>query len=273
MKAVDQNPPIFTLISGLYLAGLYLAGLSPATTATPTASVRRLGSSTAGVGLHTIVGVVRLGIRETGGSRFGIQDSGFRTGASKFAIRDSGSRIHGVGFDVELGHLRKRGELVSSSLVRSSSLFRAEIRLGFSFGLEYRSRRSGCALRESALAPALAYSRRRWDWRRDQPRPIEPHSRILRLDGPLHLFVERRTADFDPRRRAKPVQDAGRASTGPAWRRPIFPRLHEGVVLVAASVAREPQERGRFHFFPVLLARFSLSFFPGPSSFCLISFP
>src|SRR5439155_17580734 len=57
-----------------------------------------------------------------------------------------------------------------------------------------------CLFSEPPLAPALDVDGRRRNWRRQQARPVEQNARVLRLNSPLELLVERRPPDLDPRR-------------------------------------------------------------------------
>ncbi len=101
----------------------------------------------------------------------------------------------------------------------------------------------GRLLGPSAFAPMFGVGR--GNRRRQQARPVEPDTRVLRFDRAAHIVGEREAADFHLRRRAEPEQQAlaGRPAS------PRGARLDDREVLVSSSVARELQER---HLFPLL---------------------
>src|SRR5947208_2241467 len=70
--------------------------------------------------------------------------------------------------------------------------------------------------------------------------PVEGHARVLCFDTAPHLFVERRPADFDARRRAEPVENPCGSSAAP-----MRGGLDQIKMFVAAPVARDCEDRWR----------------------------
>ena len=77
------------------------------------------------------------------------------------------------------------------------------------------------------------------------PRPVEFDVRVVLLDQPDGIFIERGAPDPDARRRAEPVQDAGARPAPPST------GMDDKRVLVAALVATEPQKRQDYFLFCV----------------------